>query len=870
VDERAASRPTKAEPRPSREQADSERAATRAGPSGEVTGAEGLSSAEAARRLQADGPNAIPEQRPSRLRQLLGEFWAPVPWLLEVAIVLEVVLGNDVEAAVFAALLAFNALLAFTQKQRAETAVALLRQRLSVTARVRRDRAWVQVPAAELVVGDLVHIRQGDLVPADLRLAAGHVTLDQAALTGESLPVSAAEGDSAFSGSVVARGEADGVVVATGPRTAFGRTAELVATARTPGHLERLIFGIVRALVALDLVLVAASLADGAARHLAWHELVPFALILVVASVPVALPATFTLATALGSRELASEGVLVTRLAAIEEAAAMEVLCTDKTGTITENRLAVAAVKAYPPSSDLDVLAAAAAASDEATQDPLDLAVLAAAADRGLAAAPRTSFVPFDPATKRSEAVVADARGQRRTVKGAPQVVAALAGADLEAVRRDVDELASQGARVLGVGEERDGSPVRLIGLVALADPPRPDSASLVAHLKQLGIRVVMATGDSLATARAIGRAVGITGRACLAEELRSEPAGASPDPRSEPPPGAEVSVCDIYAEVLPEDKLRLIDRLQRAGVTVGMTGDGVNDAPALRKAEVGIAVASATDVAKAAASLVLTDAGLENVVDGVQVSRRIHQRMLTYTLNKIVKTLQVALFLSLGLVVLGRFVTTPRLVVLLLLANDFVTMSLATDLVQPAPVPQRWSVAGLVESGLALAIPLVAASFGVWWYGADVAHLGTEGLETLVFAWLVASGQATVYLVRAPRRCFRSRPSAPLAASSAGGLALVALAAWQGWLMHPIPLSALGAVGAAAMAFLLLGDELKAAVFRATGVRPSGTGSTAGRAFEPGATVRPDPEGRRKASSVRRRSTELRSHREGAGERSK
>jgi H+-transporting ATPase len=510
---------------------------------------DGLTSAEAAARLREVGPNAVAEPRPHPVRAFLGKLWAPVPWMLEATVALQLLLGKVGEAAVIAALLLLNAVVGFVQEQRADRALALLVQRLSVEARVRRDGAWQRVPATGLVPGDALHVRLGDLVPADVTLADGVLLLDQSTLTGESLPVEVGPGDTAPAGSVVRRGEATGEVVATGARTRFGRTAELVRTARTASHLARLVLRIVRALVALDAVLVAAVLAWALATGLPLADLLPFALMLLVASVPVALPTTFTLATALGARELAERGVLVTRLSAIEEAAAMEVLASDKTGTLTQNRLTVCALRPRPPRTDADLLRLAALASDDATQDPIDLAVLHAARDRGVPspAGEREAFVPFDPATKRTEATCA---GGLRVIKGAPRAVAALVpGADLG---DDVERLAADGARVIAVAS----GPVdrlELVGLLALEDPPRPDARPVLDALRTLGVRTVMITGDGLATARTVARQLGLGDRACPPDALR--------DDRDDP-----TASCDVFARVLPEDKLTLVQRLQRAG----------------------------------------------------------------------------------------------------------------------------------------------------------------------------------------------------------------------------------------------------------------------------------------------------------------
>ncbi|NNN00647.1 MAG: plasma-membrane proton-efflux P-type ATPase [Acidimicrobiaceae bacterium] len=777
----------------------------------------GLSAVEAARRLAVNGPNAIAEVRENRLAAFAQKFWAPVPWLLEVTVVLELILGNLVQAGVFALLLVFNAVLSATQEGRAQVAVDLLRARLDVNARVLRDGQWTLVRASELVVGDVVHVRQGDLVPADLTMSDGLVELDQSALTGESQSKGVGPGEPGYSGSVVVKGEATGEVGAVGAATYFGRTAQLVSAAQAPGNMERLVFGVVRALMGFALLVVVLVGVDGIIRATPLHELVPFVLILVIASVPVALPATFTLATALGSREMSQHRVLVTRLAAIEEAASMEVLCTDKTGTLTQNVLVVESLWAQAPFDEDHVLQVAAAASDAATEDPLDLAVLKQFSERQLPTlGPRVSFTPFDPATKHSESVVTTSDGALRVVKGAPQIVAALANADVSQLAAHVDVLAASGARVLGVAEGPVGESLRFVGLVGLSDPARDDAPQLVENLHRMGIHVVMLTGDSLATARAIASRVGIGERVGAAEALRS--AEAQPVHRAragDERPWDHADWKDVYAEVLSEDKMRLIASLQAQSIVVGMTGDGVNDAPALKSAEVGVAVSSATDVAKAAASLVLIDPGLANMVSAVEVSRRIHQRMLTYTLNKVIKTLQISVFLGVGFVVYGRFVTTPTLVVLMLLANDFPTMSLATDHVRSPNHPQRWRVGSLIGASLGFAGPLVLLSFALWWFATVALHLDLAQMQTMVFVWLVCSGQATIYLVREREHFWHSRPSTWLAVSSVIDLVVVVLLALSGLMMSSIGAGTLAAVIGLSLAYLVVVDQLKSTIFR-------------------------------------------------------
>lgn len=759
----------------------------------------GLSTVQVQERLQQYGPNTLPEEKVRLWLVFIQKLWAPVPWMLEISIILEIILAKYTEAGVIAALVVFNAVMSTFQEKKAQNALSLLKQRLTVKTRVLRDGQWQIVPAASLVPGDAVHLRMGDLVPADLTLGQGQLALDQSTLTGESQPADAGPGDSAYAGTVVVRGEATAEVANTGVNTRFGKTAELVRLAKTTGQLEKIVFAITKYLVILDAALVAVVFVDAFFTGLSMKELVPFALILLVASVPAALPATFTLATALGSVELAKKGVLVTRLSAIEEAASMQVLCTDKTGTLTENKLAVAEIVPLDPFSREEVLRMAVMASDEATQDPLDKAILARA-DAEKVTVPvqeiRREFIPFEPATKRSEAVYEEDGQSIRVLKGAAQVIAGLDPQLDPQFNQSVDDLASQGFRVLMVAEQRDEI-TRAAGLIAFQDPPRADSANLVARLKELGIRIFMVTGDGLATARTIAARVGIGNRACHADAIA--------DLQAE---------CDVYAEVLPEHKYRLVQEYQQAGYTVGMTGDGVNDAPALKQAEVGIAVSSATDVAKAAASLVLTEPGLSNLVAAIETSRQIYQRMLTYTLNKIIKTVEIAFFLSMGLIFFKTFVTTPLLMVLLLFTNDFVTMSISTDIVKPSAKPNLWNVKNIVIGAVCLALPILALSFSIFGYAYNILHLPLANLQTLLFAMLVFSGQGTIYLVRERHHFWHSRPGKWMLIGSIADILLVTLLATQGILMAPIPVALLAELLAVVLLYMVLLDFIKVPIF--------------------------------------------------------
>lgn len=764
----------------------------------------GLTSEQAAERLRQFGPNSIPETKRNPLLALLRKFWAPVPWMLEITIIIEIYLGKNTEAIVIGALLIFNALLSFSQESHAQKALSLLRQKLTVQTRTRRDGQWQLISALDLVPGDLIHLRMGDLIPADATLIDGLVEIDQSALTGESLPVEANADKPVYAGAVIRRGETTCEVTSTGANTKFGKTAVLVREAKTVSHLEKIIFTIVKYLVTADALVVALVIGYALYSQIPWHQILPFALIILVASVPVALPATFTLATALGASDLAKQGVLVARLSAIEEAAAMTILASDKTGTITENRLRLNVVHAFSPYGEEDVIRFGAQASRAATQDPIDLAIIEGLHERQIEMiGERLDFTPFEPATKRSEALIALPEGKNiRILKGAPQTIIALTGG--QDIETNVAEFARGGNRVLAVAAGPDSGPFNLVGLLGLQDTPRPDSKTMIEELNKLGVRVVMVTGDEALTAKAVAAQVGITGDPCPGERLLNIHQEGAPD-------------CSIFAGVFPEDKYRLVQGLQKSGRIVGMTGDGVNDAPALKQAEVGIAVANATDVAKAAASLVLTKEGLSNILDAVKTSRRIYQRMLTYTLNKIIKTFQVALFLSLGFILTREFVVTPLLIILLLFANDFVSMSLATDNVSFSHKPDRWKILPLVIASFGLALPVLLLSFGFFYVAKYILHLPLGQLQTLMFVMLVFTGQANVYLVRERHHFWKSRPSRWMLLGTLADFMLVAIFASQGILMDAIPLSYVAVSLLVIIIYLPIADLLKILVFKLT-----------------------------------------------------
>ena len=567
----------------------------------------GLTSDEAGRRLAAHGANAVQDVVPHPIHRALGKLWAPVPWMLEAAVVLQLALGEYVEASAIALLLMFNAGLAFFQEGRAQATLEALKCRLPLTASVRRDGAWKTLPAAGLVEGDVVKLSLGAVVPADTRLIDGSVLIDHSMLTGESVPIEAGAGFLTYAGALVRRGEAVAEVVATGARTKFGRSAELIRTAHVESTEQKAIVRVVRNLALFNGGVIVLLIAYAVHLAMPLAQIAPLVLVAVLASIPVALPSMFTLAATVGARAVARRGVLPTRLSALDEAAGMDVLCADKTGTLTRNELVVTACHALPGFDEERVLALAALASSDGGADPLDAAIRAASQPENLAHWKVGTFTPFDPARKMSEAAAIDAEGKpMRIVKGAFSVIAAIAEPSPPATAI-VEELQGNGFRVLVVALGA-AEPLRMAGVIALSDPPRDDSAALVAQLRALGVRTVMVTGDGAVTARVVAEAVGITGAVCATVPLPSD---------------VRVEEFAVFAGVLPEDKYALVQAFQHGGHVVGMCGDGANDAPALRQAQMGIAVSSATDVAKSAAGLVLTEPGLGGIVAAVQEGAR-------------------------------------------------------------------------------------------------------------------------------------------------------------------------------------------------------------------------------------------------------
>jgi H+-transporting ATPase len=742
------------------------------------TSVNGLTESEARNRLEKFGYNEVIEQQRNPFLDFLSRYWGPLPWLLELTSALSYVLHHYLEAAIIFGLLTTNVAIGFMHTRAARRALDLLKKRLAINARVLRNGEWVTEDAREIAPGDIIGIGSGDLVPADAKIVIGQVSVDQSALTGESLPVSAHDSGIVYSSSIVKQGEARCLVLNTGTNTYFGKTAELVKIAKPSSHQEQIMMAVVKYMMYVSTVALAFVAVDAILAHLHVLTILTLALIFLMGAVPVALPAVFAVVLAVGATELAKKGVLVARLDSIEDAASMEILCLDKTGTITQNKLSVTDPIPFAGYRKEDVAAIASLASKEESKDVIDLTIIEYARALGIdsSAYRQISFTPFDPSTRRSEAIIEDEKERFRATKGAPQVIISLCKRMNEETRekakRTVEELSQKGYRTLAIArsELNDMNNLRLVGLLPLADPPRPDSKDMIKELKAVGVRPRMLTGDSIAIAKEIARQVSIGDKIYKISDLgdlsESEQAGI-------------LEENDGLAEIYPEDKYRIVKLLQSRGYIVGMTGDGVNDSPALKQAEVGIAVSDSTDVAKASSSIVLTEPGTREILDAIKTSRQIYQRMLTWVINKVAKVIQFVGLLALGFFWLHEVLLSLLGMVLLLFANDFVTMSLATDNAKHTSSPNLWNVRNITSASLVIGTLLIGEGVIGVFIALDYFHLGGGALQTFVMLMLIFTSQFRVLVVRERRHFWNSLPGRELLISSIvaiGGFALLGI----------------------------------------------------------------------------------------------
>jgi H+-transporting ATPase len=778
------------------------------------TSPEGLSQAEATKRLAQYGANEIEEVKTSALLKFLSYFWGPIPWMIEVAVVLSGAVGHWPDFFIILVLLLANAIVGYTEERQAGNAIEALKAHLAVNARVRRDGEWVTPPARDLVPGDVIRLRLGDIVPADARLLDGdEIEVDQSALTGESLPATCQPGAAVFSGSIVRRGEIGALVYATGTHTYFGKTAELVQDAHTVSHFQQAVLKIGNYLIMLAAAFVTVIVVVSLLRGDAVLTTLQFALVLTVAAIPVAMPTVLSVTMAVGARLLAKKQAIVSRLVAIEELAGVDVLCADKTGTLTQNSLTLGDPFSIDTVSAAEVILAGALASRADNDDPIDLAVLGGLGDKSaLRPYTITHFEPFNPVDKRTEATVTGADGTFKVSKGAPQVILALAGdskAITPAVDAAVNAFAARGYRSLGVARTDDDGTWTFLGILPLFDPPRDDAATTVATAREMGVSVKMVTGDAIAIAKETAAKVG------LGTDILDASGLGDLKKQETPAMVRSIETADGFAQVFPEHKYHIVDVLQQRGHIVGMTGDGVNDAPALKKADCGIAVSGATDAARAAAAIVLLTPGLSVIIDAIKESRKIFQRMNSYAMYRIAETLRVLLFVTLAILVFNFFPVTAIMIVMLALLNDGAILSIAYDNVHYAMKPEAWNMRLVLGISTVLGVIGPIAAFGLFFLGDRVFDLGHPRLQTMMYLMLSVAGHLTIFLTRTRGPFWSIRPARVLLFAVLGTQAVATLIAVYGLFMHPLGWGWAGFVWGYAIIWALVSDRIKLLAYR-------------------------------------------------------
>ncbi len=776
---------------------------------------DGLTQAEAQKRLTQYGPNEIEEKKTNLFLKFLGYFWGPIPWMIEVAVILSGVVGHWPDFFIILLLLLSNAIVGFWEESQAGDAIAALKAKLAIKAKVKRDGKWTEPAARELVPGDVIRLRLGDIVPADARLLAGDpIQVDQSALTGESLPVDHKPGDAVFSGSIIRQGEIDAMVYATGTNTYFGKTAQLVQEAHTVSHFQRAVLKIGDYLIILAVALVAVIITVALFRGDPILATLQFALVLTVAAIPVAMPTVLSVTMAVGARLLAKKEAIVTRLSAIEELAGVDVLCSDKTGTLTQNKLTLGDPFTLNGIGGSEVILCAALASRAEDKDTIDLAVIGGVKDdKALKGSQVVHFQPFDPVHKRTEATIKGGDGKQFYVaKGAPQVILQMstnAGEVKPVVEKAVNEFASRGFRSLGVARADQEGKWQFIGVLPMFDPPREQAKATIASARQMGVSVKMVTGDQLAIAQETARQLGMGANILDATGL-----GDAKHQESTQQVEA-IEKADGFAQVFPEHKFHIVDILQQRGHIVGMTGDGVNDAPALKKADCGIAVSDATDAARAAASIVLLTSGLSVIIDAIKESRRIFQRMNSYAIYRIAETLRVLLFMTLSILVFNFYPVTAVMIVMLALLNDGAILSIAYDNVHYKDKPEAWNMRLVLGISTVLGVIGVVSAFGLFYLGERVFHLDRAHIQTLMYLKLSVAGHLTIFLTRTRGPFWSIRPARILWVAVVGTQTVATLIAVYGLFMTPLGWGWAAFVWGYAVAWFLVNDRVKLLAYR-------------------------------------------------------
>ena len=780
-----------------------------------ATSEAGLSQSEAQARLTKYGYNELTEKKSNPVLKFLFYFWGPIPWMIEVAAVLSAIVRHWEDFGIILALLMMNGVVGFWEEFQAGNAIAALKAKLALHARVKRDGKWTTIPARELVPGDLLRVSLGEIVPADAKLLqCDPLEVDQSALTGESLPVERKAGEDVYSGSIIRQGEADALVTGTGLNTYFGRTAHLVETAHTVSHFQRAVLKIGDFLIVIALALVVLILVVALFRGDPMLTTLQFALILTVAAVPVAMPAVLSVTMAVGARKLAEKQTIVTHLAAMEEMAGIDVLCSDKTGTLTQNKLTLGTPFCVQGRTPDDVILAGALACRSESQDAIDLAVLGGLkSSNALDQYKLVHFQPFDPVHKRTEAVVEASGGRRlKATKGAVQVILALsANADKvhDAVEKAVGSFAARGFRALGVAQAVGDGGWDFLGVLPLFDPPREDSKQTIAAAAQMGVKVKMVTGDQVAIAKEMASQLDLGKNIVDATILESTKEHESSKVAK------AIEDADGFAQVFPEHKFHIVRTLQQAGHIVGMTGDGVNDAPALKQADAGIAVSGATDAARAAADLALLSPGLSVIIDAIRESRKMFQRMNSYALYRIAETIRVLLFMTLSILIFNFYPVTAIMIVLLALLNDGPILAIAYDRVRYRNKPEAWNMPEVLGISSILGIAGVIASFLLFYIAERVFHLNRQVIQTFMFLKLAVAGHLTIFVTRTRGPFWSIRPAPILLWAAILTKVLATIAAVYGLLMAPIGWRWAFLIWGYAFAWFFVNDGIKLAAYR-------------------------------------------------------
>ena len=774
---------------------------------------QGLGESEAAERLQQYGPNIIEEKHTAPLVRFLSFFWGPIPWMIEAAAVLSASVQRWDDFTIIAIMLLINAIVGFWEEFKADNAITALKQSLALKARVLREGKWRDIAAQDLVPGDVILLHLGNIIPADVTLVEGeYLSIDQSALTGESLPVDKKTGDTAYSSSVVKMGEMKAVVTATGSKTFFGRTAKLVESAGTRSHFQKAVLRIGNFLILITIGLIALILVVAMFRSDPLTDTILFALILTVAAIPVALPAVLSVTMAVGASRLAGMKAIVSRLVSIEEMAGMDILCADKTGTLTKNQLAMGEPVLIGAENEDEVTLAAALTVDTGSPDAIDQAVLKGLKNTAtLETCNVTGFKPFDPVRKLAEAEVTGQSGQFRAAKGAPQAILELTGPEDSSLELQItahtNELAARGYRTLGVARTDANGKWKYLGLLPLFDPPRDDALETVQQSKAMGLDIKMVTGDHIAIAREIA------GKLDLGKNIVS--ASKTFNKEDDKFHGANINSVSGFAQVFPEHKFEIVKELQAGDHIVGMTGDGVNDAPALKQADVGIAVSGATDAARAAADLVLTGEGLSVIIRAIEEARKIFERMTSYSVFRIAETIRVLLFMTLSIIVFNFYPVTAIMIVLLAILNDFPIMMIAYDNAPVARRPVRWDMHRVLTLSVVLGIMGVIATFCLFWIAVDYLHLPADVIQTMIFLKLLVAGHLTIYLTRNIGTIWdRPWPSWKLVVTTETTQVLGTLAAVYGWFVTPIGWGYALGIWGYALAWFLVNSYAKIQVY--------------------------------------------------------